>query len=99
VYAAEIRCPASNSVKAAVEPLKPQLERQGGGTWSTEFSAAAAQLEHIRRRGAVSNECWDRAIALHADENLSLIRLEDPVCYARSLGPQHNSHRKTIQAE
>jgi molybdate transport system substrate-binding protein len=47
--AAEIRVLASNGVKAAVEELKPQLEKASGSTLSIDFSTAAALRERIEK--------------------------------------------------
>ena len=55
--AAEIRVLASNGVKAAVEELKPQLEKASGSTLSIDFSTAAALRERIEK-----GEAFDLAI-------------------------------------
>ena len=55
--AAEIRVLASNGVKAAVEELKPQLEKASGSTLSIDFSTAAALRERIEK-----GETFDVAI-------------------------------------
>jgi molybdate transport system substrate-binding protein len=55
--AAEIRVLASNGVKAAVEELKPQLEKATGSTLSIDFSTAAALRERIEK-----GETFDVAI-------------------------------------
>ena len=47
--AAEVRVLASNGVKAAVEELKPQLEKASGSTLSIDFSTAAALRERIEK--------------------------------------------------
>ena len=56
-YAADIRVLASNGVKAAVEELKPQLEKASGSTLSIDFSTAAALRERIEK-----GEAFDLAI-------------------------------------
>ena len=55
--AAEVRILASNGVKAAVEELKPQLEKASGSTLSIDFSTAAALRERIEK-----GEAFDLAI-------------------------------------
>src|SRR5215212_7179435 len=55
--AADLRVLASNGVKAAVEELKPQLEKAGGSTLSIDFSTAAALRERIEK-----GEAFDVAI-------------------------------------
>jgi len=55
--AADIRVLASNGVKAAVEELKPQLEKASGSTLSIDFSTAAALRERIEK-----GETFDLAI-------------------------------------
>jgi molybdate transport system substrate-binding protein len=55
--AAEIRVLASNGVKAAVEELKPQLEKASGSTLSIDFSTTAALRERIEK-----GEAFDVAI-------------------------------------
>jgi molybdate transport system substrate-binding protein len=55
--AAEIRVLASNGVKAAVEELKPQLEKASDSTLSIDFSTAAALRERIEK-----GEAFDLAI-------------------------------------
>jgi molybdate transport system substrate-binding protein len=55
--AAEIRILASNGVKAAVEELKPQLEKASGSTLSIDFSTTAALRERIEK-----GEAFDVAI-------------------------------------
>jgi molybdate transport system substrate-binding protein len=55
--AAEIRVLASNGVKAAVEALKPQLEKASGGTVAIEFNTAATLRERIEK-----GEAFDVAI-------------------------------------
>jgi molybdate transport system substrate-binding protein len=55
--AAELRVLASNGVKAAVEELKPQLEKASGSTLSIEFSTAATLRERIEK-----GEAFDVAI-------------------------------------
>jgi molybdate transport system substrate-binding protein len=57
VEAADIRILASNGVKAAVEELKPQLEKASGSTLSIDFSTAAALRERIEK-----GETFDLAI-------------------------------------
>ena len=57
VEAADIRILASNGVKAAVEELKPQLEKASGNTLSIDFSTAAALRERIEK-----GEAFDLAI-------------------------------------
>lgn len=49
MHAADIRVLASNGVKAAVEELKPQLEKASGSTLSIDFSTAAALRERIEK--------------------------------------------------
>jgi molybdate transport system substrate-binding protein len=46
-HAAEMRVLASNGVKAAIEELKPQLEKASGSTLSIDFSTAAALRDRI----------------------------------------------------
>ena len=55
--AADLRVLASNGVKAAVEELKPQLEKASGSTLSIDFSTTAALRERIER-----GETFDVAI-------------------------------------
>ena len=55
--AAEIHVFASNGVKAAVEEMKPQLEKASGSTLSIDFSTAAALRERIEK-----GETFDVAI-------------------------------------
>jgi molybdate transport system substrate-binding protein len=55
--AAEIRVLASNGAKAAVEELKPQLEKASGSTLSIDFSTTAALRERIEK-----GEAFDIAI-------------------------------------
>jgi molybdate transport system substrate-binding protein len=55
--AADLRVLASNGVKAAVEELKPQLEKASGSTLSIDFSTAAALRERIEK-----GETFDVAI-------------------------------------
>jgi molybdate transport system substrate-binding protein len=55
--AADLRVLASNGVKAAVEELKPQLEKASGSTLSIDFSTAAALRERIEK-----GEAFDVAI-------------------------------------
>jgi molybdate transport system substrate-binding protein len=55
--AADLRVLASNGVKAAVEQLKPQLEKASGSTLSIDFSTAAALRERIEK-----GEAFDVAI-------------------------------------
>jgi molybdate transport system substrate-binding protein len=57
VEAADLRVLASNGVKAAVEELKPQLEKASGGTVSIDFSTTAALRERIEK-----GEAFDVAI-------------------------------------
>lgn len=47
--AADLRVLASNGVKAAVEALKPQLEKASGSTLSIDFSTTAALRERIEK--------------------------------------------------
>jgi molybdate transport system substrate-binding protein len=56
-YAADLRVLASNGVKAAVEELKPQLEKASGSTLSIDFSTTAALRERIEK-----GETFDVAI-------------------------------------
>src|SRR4030095_6784568 len=56
-HAADLRVLASNGVKAAVEELKPQLEKASGGTVSIDFSTTAALRERIEK-----GEAFDVAI-------------------------------------
>ena len=56
-HAADLRVLASNGVKAAVEELKPQLEKASGTTLSIDFSTAAALRERIEK-----GEAFDVAI-------------------------------------
>ena len=56
-HAADIRVLASNGVKAAVEQLKPQLEKASGSTLSIDFITAAALRERIEK-----GEIFDVAI-------------------------------------
>ena len=56
-HAADLRVLASNGVKAAVEALKPQLEKASGSTLSIDFSTAAALRERIEE-----GEAFDVAI-------------------------------------
>ena len=55
--AAEIRVLASNGIKAAVEELKPQLERASGSTLSIDFNTAATLQDRIEK-----GEAFDVAI-------------------------------------
>jgi molybdate transport system substrate-binding protein len=55
--AADLRVLASNGVKAAVEQLKPQLEKASGSTLSIDFSTAATLRERIEK-----GEAFDVAI-------------------------------------
>ena len=55
--AADLRVLASNGVKAAVEELKPQLEKASGSTLSIDFSTAAALRGRIEK-----GEAFDVAI-------------------------------------
>ena len=48
-HAADIKVLASNGVKAAVEALKPQLEKVSGSTLSIEFSTTATLSERIEK--------------------------------------------------
>jgi molybdate transport system substrate-binding protein len=57
VEAADVRILASNGVKAAVEELKPQLEKASGSTLSIDFSTAATLRERIEK-----GETFDLAI-------------------------------------
>ena len=56
-HAADLRVLASNGVRAAVEELKPQLEKASGTTLSIDFSTAAALRERIEK-----GEAFDVAI-------------------------------------
>src|SRR5689334_15878669 len=56
-HAADLRVLASNGVKAAVEELKPQLEKASGSTLSIDFSTAAALRDRIEK-----GEAFDIAI-------------------------------------
>lgn len=56
-HAADLHVLASNGVKAAVEELKPQLEKASGSTLSIDFSTAAALRERIEK-----GEAFDVAI-------------------------------------
>src|SRR2546430_14640659 len=55
--AAELRVLASNGIKAAVEELRPELERSSGSTLSIEFNTAATLRERIEK-----GEAFDVAI-------------------------------------
>src|SRR5689334_4959309 len=55
--AAAIRILASNGIKAAIEALKPQLEKASGSTLSIDFSTAAALRDRIEK-----GEAFDIAI-------------------------------------
>ena len=55
--AADLRILASNGIKAAIEALKPQLEKASGSTLSIEFSTAATLRERIEK-----GESFDVAI-------------------------------------
>jgi molybdate transport system substrate-binding protein len=55
--AAQIRLLASNGIKAAVEQLKPQLEKASGSTLSIDFNTAATLRERIEK-----GEAFDVAI-------------------------------------
>jgi len=57
VQAAELRVLASNGIKAAVEELKPQLEKASGSTLSIDFNTAATLRERIEK-----GEAFDVAI-------------------------------------
>jgi molybdate transport system substrate-binding protein len=57
VRAADLRVLASNGVKAAVEELKPQLEKASGSTLSIDFSTTAALRERIEK-----GEAFDVAV-------------------------------------
>src|SRR6476646_3019004 len=56
-HAAEIRVLASNGIKAAIEELKPQLEKASGSTLSIEFNTAATLRDRIEQ-----GEAFDVAI-------------------------------------
>src|SRR5215813_4048668 len=56
-HGADLRVLASNGVKAAVEELKPQLEKTSGSTLSIDFSTTAALRERIEK-----GEAFDVAI-------------------------------------
>jgi molybdate transport system substrate-binding protein len=47
--AADLRILASNGIKAAIEALKPQLEKAAGNTLSIEFSTAATLRDRIEK--------------------------------------------------
>src|ERR1051325_1017474 len=47
--AADIRVLASNGVKAAIDALKPQLEKASGSTLSIDFSTTATLAERIQK--------------------------------------------------
>src|SRR5262245_10338649 len=51
-HAADLRVLASNGVKAAVEAMKPQLEKASGSTLSIDFSTTAALRERIEKGDA-----------------------------------------------
>ena len=55
--AAEIRILASNGIKAAVDELRPQLEKASGATLSIEFNTAATLRDRIEK-----GEAFDVAI-------------------------------------
>src|SRR6266545_2833685 len=55
--AAELRILASNGVKAAVEDLRPQLEKASGATLSIDFNTAATLRDRIEK-----GEAFDVAI-------------------------------------
>lgn len=55
--AADLRVLASNGVKAAVEALKPHLEKASGSTLSIDFSTTASLRERIEK-----GEAFDAAI-------------------------------------
>src|SRR2546422_7396129 len=57
VQAAELKVLASNGIKAAVEELKPQLEKASGSTLSIDFNTAATLRERIEK-----GEAFDVAI-------------------------------------
>jgi molybdate transport system substrate-binding protein len=57
VHAAEIRVLASNGIKAAVEALKPQIEKTTGSPLSIDFNTAAALRDRIEK-----GEAFDVAI-------------------------------------
>ncbi|HYS26009.1 MAG TPA: substrate-binding domain-containing protein [Vicinamibacterales bacterium] len=63
---AELRVLASNGVKAAVEALKPQLEKASGSTLSIEFSTAATLRERIEK-----GEAFD--VAILTDEAMAAL--------------------------
>src|SRR5215813_12694039 len=56
-HGADLRVLASNGVKAAVEELKPQLEKASASTLSIDFSTTAALRERIEK-----GEAFDVAI-------------------------------------
>jgi len=56
-HAADLRVLASNGVKAAIEEMKPQLEKATGSGLSIDFSTAAALRERIKK-----GEAFDVAI-------------------------------------
>jgi len=57
LHAAGMRVFASNGVKAAIEALKPQLEKSSGSTLSIDFSTTATLAERIQK-----GEAFDVAI-------------------------------------
>src|SRR5881394_3932294 len=57
LHAAGMRVFASNGIKAAVEELKPQLEKASGSTLSIDFNTAATLRERIEK-----GEAFDVAI-------------------------------------
>jgi molybdate transport system substrate-binding protein len=63
---ADLRVLASNGVKAAVEELKPQLEKASGSTLSIDFNTAATQRERIEK-----GEAFD--IAVLTDEAIDAL--------------------------
>jgi molybdate transport system substrate-binding protein len=70
--AADLRVLASNGVKAAVEALKPQLEKASGSTLSIDFNTAATQRERIEK-----GEVFD--IAVLTDDAMEALAKEGKV--------------------
>src|SRR5262245_10658456 len=64
--AADLRVLASNGVKAAIEELKPQLEKASGSTLSIDFSTTAALRERIEK-----GETFD--VAILADDAIDAL--------------------------
>ena len=74
--AAELRLLASNGIKAAIEELKPQLEKASGSTLAIEFSTAATLRERIEK-----GEAFD--VAILTDEAI------DALVKAGQISPMH----------